>query len=86
MKLGYHHRRLLQHLLYHPDFAHGLHTQQVKQKAEWLNPFVAVRPRVLWPAATFPDLKPKFQEILAAAAVIHRLTLRVLGLSVAAYE
>ena len=36
MKLGYHHRRLLQHLLYHPDFAHGLHTQQVKQKAEWL--------------------------------------------------
>jgi hypothetical protein len=36
MKLGYHHRRLLQHLLDHPDFAHGLHTQQVKRKAEWL--------------------------------------------------
>src|SRR6516165_7639048 len=33
MKLGYHHRRLLQHLLDHPDFAHGLHTQQVTRKA-----------------------------------------------------
>jgi hypothetical protein len=36
MKLGYHHRRLLRHLLDHPDFAHGLHTQQVQQKAESL--------------------------------------------------
>ena len=36
MKLGYHHRRLLQHLLDHPDFAHGLHTQQVNRKAESL--------------------------------------------------
>ena len=36
MKLGYHHRRLLQHLLDHPDCAHGLHTQQVKRKAESL--------------------------------------------------
>ena len=36
MKLGYHHRRLLQHLLDHPDFARGLHTQQVKRKAESL--------------------------------------------------
>jgi hypothetical protein len=36
MKLGYHHRRLLQHLLDHPDSAHGLHTQQVKRKAESL--------------------------------------------------
>ena len=36
MKLGYHHRRLLQHLLDHPDFAHGLHTQQVTRKAESL--------------------------------------------------
>jgi hypothetical protein len=36
MKLGYHHRRLLQHLLDHPDFAHGLHTQQVHRKAESL--------------------------------------------------
>ena len=36
MKLGYHHRRLLQHLLEHPDCAHGLHTQQVKRKAESL--------------------------------------------------
>jgi hypothetical protein len=36
MKLGYHHRRLLQHLLDHPDFAHGLHTQQVMRKAESL--------------------------------------------------
>jgi hypothetical protein len=36
MKLGYHYRRLLQHLLDHPDFAHGLHTQQVKRKAESL--------------------------------------------------
>jgi hypothetical protein len=36
MKLGYHHRRLLQHLLDHPDFAHGLHTQQVHRKSESL--------------------------------------------------
>ena len=36
MKLGYHHRRLLQHLLDHPDSAHGLHTQQIKRKAESL--------------------------------------------------
>jgi hypothetical protein len=36
MKLGYHHRRLLRHLLDHPDFAHGLHTQQVHRKAESL--------------------------------------------------
>jgi hypothetical protein len=51
-----------------------------------LNPFVAGRLRVSVAAATFPDLKPKFEENPAAAAVIHRLTLRVLGLSVAAYE
>ena len=36
MKLGYHHRRLLQYLLDHPDFAQGLHTQQVIRKAESL--------------------------------------------------
>ena len=36
MKLGYQQRRLLQYLLDHPDFAHGLHTQQVIRKAEWL--------------------------------------------------
>jgi hypothetical protein len=36
MKLRYHHRRLLQHLLDHPDFAHGLHTQQVIRKVESL--------------------------------------------------
>jgi hypothetical protein len=36
MKLAYHHRRLLQHLLDHSDFAHGLHTLQVKRKAESL--------------------------------------------------
>jgi hypothetical protein len=36
MKLGYHQRRLLQHLLDHPDFAHGLHTRQVTRKAESL--------------------------------------------------
>jgi hypothetical protein len=36
MKLGHHQRRLLQHLLDHPDFAHGLHTQQVTRKAESL--------------------------------------------------
>ena len=36
MKLGYHHGRLLRHLLDNPDFAHGLHTQQVQQKAESL--------------------------------------------------
>jgi hypothetical protein len=36
MKLGDHQRRLLQHLLDHPDFAHGLHTQQITRKAESL--------------------------------------------------
>src|ERR1700740_3496348 len=36
MKLGHHQRRLLQQLLDHPDFAHGLHTQQVTRKAESL--------------------------------------------------
>ena len=36
MKLGCHRRRLLQHLFDHPDFAHGLHTQQVTRKAESL--------------------------------------------------
>jgi hypothetical protein len=36
MKLEHHQRRLLQYLLDHPDFAHGLHTQQVTRKAESL--------------------------------------------------
>jgi hypothetical protein len=51
-----------------------------------LNPFVAGRLRNLWPAAIFPNFKPKFEENPAAAAVIHRLTLRVFWLSAAAYE
>jgi hypothetical protein len=36
MKPGHHQRRLFQHLLGHPDFAHGLHTQQITRKAESL--------------------------------------------------
>ena len=36
MKPGHHQQRLLQHLLDHPEFAHGLHTQQITRKPESL--------------------------------------------------